>query len=82
MVAKTKHMNIRIAENDYNKIKQFAEFNGKSISALMLDAVWEQMEYQEDLRDIEEYEKEKANGTLITHSWEEVRKGAGLCRIN
>ena len=26
MSAKSKHMNIRIAESDYNKIKQFADF--------------------------------------------------------
>jgi len=82
MVAKSKHMNIRVAENDYKKIKQFADFNGKSISALMLDAVWEQIEYQEDLSDIEEYEKEKESGTLVTHSWTEVRKGAGLCHTD
>ena len=78
MLAKTKHMNIRIAENDYNKIKQFADFNGKSISALMLDSVWERMEYQEDLEDILEYEREKASGTLETTSWEEIKKRLNL----
>jgi predicted transcriptional regulator len=78
MLAKTKHMNIRVAENDYKKIKQFADFNGKSISALMLDAIWEQIEYQEDLADIAEYEKEKANGTLTTVSWQELKSGTGL----
>ena len=78
MSAKTKHMNIRIAENDYNRIKQFADFNGKSISALMLDSVWERMEYQEDLEDILEYERDKENGTLETTSWEEIRKRLDL----
>jgi len=78
MLAKTKHMNIRITESEYKKIKQFADFSGKSISALMLDAIWEQMEYQEDLADIAEYEKEKANGTLTTISWQEVKSGAKL----
>jgi hypothetical protein len=77
-MAKTKHMNIRIAENDYIIIKQFADFNGKSISSLMLDAVWELIEYHDDLCDIEEYEKEKENGTLTTHTWAEVKKSAGL----
>ena len=77
MLAKTKHMNIRIAESDYEKIKQFADFNGKSISALMLDSIWEQIEYQEDLADIVEYEKEKANGTLITVSWKNLKNGMG-----
>jgi hypothetical protein len=76
MLTKTKHMNIRIAESEYEEIKRFAEFNGKSVSALMLEAVWEMMEYQEDLRDFEEYEKE--NETLETSSWEEVRERLGL----
>ena len=78
MLAKTKHMNIRIAENDYNKIKKFADFNGKSISALMLDSVWERMEYQEDLEDVLEYERHKANGTLETTPWEDIRKRLDL----
>ena len=77
-MTKTKNMNIRIAENDYQAIKQFADFNGKSISALMLDAVWELMEHQEDLKDFEEYEKEKRNGTLETSPWEEVKERLGL----
>jgi len=78
MLTKTKHMNIRVAESDYEKIKQFAEFNGKSISALMLDAIWEQIEYQEDLNDIAEYEKEKTNGTLVTVSWKDLKSGMEL----
>ena len=78
MATKTKQMNVEIPESDYNEIKQFAEQNGKTISALMLDAVWALMEYQEDLKDIEEYREEKANGTLVTYSWAKVKKGAGL----
>ena len=78
MLAKSKHMNIRISENDYNKIKQFADFNGKSISTLMLDSVWERMEYQEDLEDILEYERHKAAGTLETTSWEDIRRRLNL----
>ena len=78
MSAKSKHMNIRISESDYSKIKKFAEFNGKSISTLMLDSVWERMEYQEDLEDILEYERQKASGTLETTSWEDIRKRLNL----
>lgn len=77
-MTKAKNMNIRIAENDYEAIKRFADFNGKSISALMLDAIWEQIEYWEDMRAITEYEQEKANGTLVTSSWESVKKELGL----
>ena len=82
MVAKTKHMDMNIqvtvTESDYEAIKQFADFNGKSISALVLDAIWEQIEYWEDLKAIEEYEEEKANGTLVTYSMQEVKERLGL----
>ena len=78
MLVKTKNMNIQITENDYNKIKQFADFNGKSITDLMLESVWERMEYQEDLEDILEYEKEKANGSLETTSWVDIKKRLNL----
>ena len=77
-MTKTKNMNIRIAEKEYETIKQFADFNGKSISALMLDAIWEQIEYWEDMKAIAEYEKEKENGTLVTYSWEDVKRELGL----
>ena len=75
---KTKNMNIRVTENEYEVIKQFANFNGKSISALVLDAIWEQIEYWEDMESVAEYEREKANGTLETSSWEEVKERLGL----
>ena len=72
-MTKTKNMNIRIAESEYETIRQFADFNGKSISALVLDTIWEQIEYWEDMKAVAEYEQEKANGTLETSSWEEVK---------
>lgn len=78
MLIKTKNMNIRISADEYENIKQFADFNGKTISALMLDAIREQMEYWEDLKDIEEYEKEKANDTPVTYSLQEVKERLGL----
>ena len=77
-MAKTKNMNIRIEESEYEVIRQFADFNGKSISALILDTIWEQIEYWEDMEAIAEYEREKENGTLETSSWEEVKERLGL----
>ena len=77
-MAKTKNMNIRIADSDYETIKQFADFNGKSISALMLDAIWEQIEHWEDMKAVAEYEQEKANGTLVTYPLKEVMERLGL----
>ena len=78
MLAKTKNMNIRISTDEYDNIKKFADFNGKTISALMLDAIREQIEYWEDVKDIEEYEKEKANGTLVTYSMQEIKERLGI----
>ena len=78
MSVKTKNMNIRVNEGEYNSIKRFADFNGKTISALMLDAIREQIEYWEDLKDIDEYEKEKASGTLVTYTMQETRERLGF----
>ena len=77
-MAKTKNMNIRIAESEYEVIRQFADFNGKSISALILDTIWEQIEYWEDMKAIAEYEREKENGTLETCSIKEAMEELGL----
>ena len=77
-MTKTKNMNIRITADEYETIKRFADFNGKSMSALMLDAVWEQIEYWEDMKAVGEYEREKANGTLVTRPLEEVMQRLGL----
>ena len=71
-MTKTKNMNIKIAADEYETIRQFADFNGKSISALILDSIWEQIEYWEDMKTIAEYEQEKANGTLLTRSLKDV----------
>ena len=77
-MTKTKNMNIRIDEKEYEVLRTFADFNGKTISALMLDAVREQIEQWEDLKDIEEYEKEKASGTLETYSMQDVKERLGF----
>ena len=78
MLTKTKNMNIRINEDEYDNIKRFADFNGKTISALMLDAVMEQIEYWEDLNDIKEYEEEKESGTLVTYTMQETKERLGF----
>lgn len=77
-MTKTKNMNIRIAESEYETIRKFADFNGKSISALMLNAIWEQIEYWEDMKAVAEYEQDKADGTLEISSWDEVKERLGL----
>ena len=65
-------MNIKIAADEYETIRQIADFNGKSISALILDSIWDQIEYWENMKTIAEYEQEKANGTLLTRPLKDV----------
>jgi len=71
-MVKTKNMNIRIAESEYETIKLFADFQGESVSELVLSAIRERIELWEDLRDIESREDEP------TESWEEIQKRLGL----
>jgi len=75
---KSTNMNVRVSEQEYAIIKKYADFQGKSISALILDSLYAQIEDWEDLKDIEEYEKEKANGTLETSTMQEVKERLGL----
>ena len=77
-MTKNRNMIIKVSNSDYEIIKKFADFNGKSISALMLDAVWEQIEYFEDMKSVAEYEQRKADGTLVTYSLKEVCEELGL----
>ena len=72
MLTKTKNMNIRITESEYEEIKSFADFQGESISELVLNAIRERMELWEDMRDIEARKNES------TSSWEDVQKRLGL----
>ena len=72
MATKTKNMNIRITESEYEEIKSFANFQGESISELVLNAIRERMELWEDMRDIEARKNEPSS------SWEDVQKRLGL----
>ncbi|MCL2048561.1 MAG: type II toxin-antitoxin system VapB family antitoxin [Defluviitaleaceae bacterium] len=74
-MTKTKSMSINISESEYEEIKSFADFQGESISDLVLNAVREQMELWEDLKDIAERKDEP------TSSLAEVRKRLGLCNV-
>jgi len=77
-MSKTKSINIRIAEEELEEIKAFADFYGESLSEIMLNAVRERMELWDDLKDVNAYQKEKENGTLETVSMEEMEERLGL----
>jgi uncharacterized protein (DUF1778 family) len=72
--SKTRTINIRATNTQYNNIKEFARFRGKSVSALLLDSVWEQIEDWEDIRDYEV----ALQSNEKSYSWDDVQKQAGL----
>ena len=71
-MVKTKNMNIRIAEEEYDAIKSFADFQGYTVSEIVLNAIREQMELWEDIRDIESRKGEPAS------SLADVKKRLGM----
>jgi uncharacterized protein (DUF1778 family) len=73
-MAKTKLINIRTTEDDYESIRKFAAFQGATVSSIMLDSVIERIEDWEDIQAIREYEKEKAAGTLELTPWADVQR--------
>ena len=73
-LVKSKNVNIRTTEREYDAIKRFADFHGKSISSLVLDLLYENIEDWEDIRDA----KEVINANEPFISWEEVKRKNGL----
>ena len=70
----TKTMNINITEQEYAAIKAFADIKGESISVLVVNAIREQMENWEDIRDAEEI----LSRNEPTYAWKDVKERAGL----
>lgn len=70
----SKSMSITTTESEYNLIKDFAKFQGKSISSLVLDLVREKMEELEDIQDA----KEILASQEPTISWQELKQKNGF----
>ena len=54
---KTKNINIRISEEEYNDIANQVQFFGSTISEFVLEAIRERLEYLEDVRDLKDRDK-------------------------
>ena len=78
MAARSKILNVRTTEDEYDEIRRFAAFQGKSITDFVLESVLEKIEDWEDTQAIREYEKDKAENRIETVSWEQVKREAGL----
>jgi len=55
-------LNFRTTEDDYQTVKNFARMQGKSVSAFVMDAIWEKIEDWEDMQAVREYERGKTAG--------------------
>ncbi|MBS4900050.1 MAG: hypothetical protein KHZ87_04715 [Clostridiales bacterium] len=69
-------ISLRLDEADTALFKKFAELHGITVSELIRSSVMQRIEDEYDLKVFEEYEAEKANGTLktrpINQLWEEL----------
>jgi uncharacterized protein (DUF1778 family) len=72
--ARKKHLNIRTSEEEYRQLKDFARFQGKTLSSFALDAMWAQIEDWEDTKAVKEYERDKAAGTIESIPWAQVQE--------
>lgn len=71
-------ISIRATEEEKELIKTYADFYGVSVSDFVKTSVIERIEDMFDLRLIEEYEKNRENGSIETYSIDEVKKQLGL----
>ena len=71
---KSKNMNICLTEKEYDVIKKFADVQGQTISALILDTLREKIEDWEDVKECEEVVKNCEKKI----SWEELQSELSL----
>ena len=67
-------LNLRVSEQEYSAMKAFADYEGETMTSLILRTIQEKMEDWEDVRDA----KEILSGNEPTVSWEDVQQKAGL----
>jgi uncharacterized protein (DUF1778 family) len=78
MSARSRILNVRTTEDEYDEIKRFAAFRGISVTEFVLESVLEKIEDWEDIQAIREYERDKSDGSVETVSWRQVQSEAGL----
>lgn len=67
-------LSLRMSEDEYSAMRAFAEFEGETMTSLILRTIREKMEDWEDVRDAEEILSRNEPAV----SWEEVQRKAGL----
>jgi len=72
-MTKTRNINIRIAQDEYDDILNHSQFFGSNISEFVLEAIRERLEYLDDVAALRDRDKSESRV-----SWEEVQRNAGL----
>lgn len=67
-------VNLEIPENELRIFLDYAKTKGRLLSEVIIETMMEKIEDEDDLKIFEEYEKEKAMGTLVTMPIEELWK--------
>ena len=67
-------ISVRVTDAERKLLDDAASLYGCGVSSLIKQLAFERLEEEFDLRAVEEYEKEKAAGTLKTYSLEEAFK--------
>jgi predicted DNA-binding protein len=68
-------LTIRMPDDEKDLIRDFARFNGKSVSTTIRDIVLERLEDEYDMKVAREYERGKEH---TTYAWKDVNKELGL----
>lgn len=71
-------ISLRVPEDELQIFKTYAQLNNWSLSDAIRKTMIEKIEDEFDLKAFEEYEQEKANGTLVTRPIEEFWKELGI----
>lgn len=71
-------ISIRATKEEKELIKIYADFYGVSVSDFVKTSVIERLEDMFDLRSIEEYEKNRKDGSVETYSINDVKNQLGL----
>ena len=72
-MVKTKNINIRISQDEYEDILNHSQFFGSNISEFVLEAIRERLEYLDDVAALRNRDKSEPR-----ISWEDVQKNANL----
>lgn len=71
-------ISLRVPDDELQIFKNFAKLHNWSLSDAIRKTMIEKIEDEYDLKVFEEYEKEKAEGTLETRPIEELWKELGI----